>query len=101
MLCINIFTFCIFFRIVQRHQGRFEIPYQMTNICNILDSIEFSRFNSLLHGIFNGYYTIINQSLVMSHSGTEQQKWHQDGPHLSQEEHLPCHCMNMYVQLLL
>ena len=72
------------------------MPYRMDNICGILGSHGFQRVKSLLNNIFGNSYQIINQSLLLSCSGTECQKWHQDGPHLVPDRHLPCHCLNMY-----
>ena len=44
--------------------------------------------------------SVVNASLVISMSGSEDQAWHADGPHCSVTEHLPAHCLNVFVPLV-
>ena len=87
------------YRIVQRHRGRFEMPYKMTNICGILESEGFQTVKAVLNNVLGVSHQIINQSLLLSCPGTDTQSWHQDGPHLVAAQHLDCHCLNMYSAL--
>lgn len=45
-------------------------------------------------------FRIIHQSCVVSLPGTEEQKWHSDGPHVSVTEYLPCHVFNCFLPLI-
>lgn len=42
---------------------------------------------------------IVNLSVVVSTPGAPEQAWHADGCHLNLHEHLPCHCLNIFVPL--
>lgn len=39
-------------------------------------------------------------SVVLSRPGATDQAWHADGPHRSAAEHLPAHCLNVFVPLV-
>lgn len=89
-----------FKEIVQRHSNRFEMPYGME------DSIyDFVLANKNLREILTEIlqcsdYIVANRSLVVSLPGAEEQAWHSDGPHMSMQEHLPCHCLNVFIPLI-
>ena len=38
--------------------------------------------------------------VLMALPGAATQGWHADGGHLSPTEHLPCHCLNVFVPLV-
>jgi ectoine hydroxylase-related dioxygenase (phytanoyl-CoA dioxygenase family) len=42
---------------------------------------------------------IINISIIISTPGSTDQKWHADGGHVDIEQHLPCHCCNIFIPL--
>jgi Phytanoyl-CoA dioxygenase (PhyH) len=39
-------------------------------------------------------------SLIVSTPGAVDQSWHSDGSHMSLHEHLPCHCLNIFIPLV-
>ena len=89
---------CGYKEIVQRHENRFEVPYNMqkvldcTNIFQLVTPYAFAILGPDAH--------IVNCSLVISESGSTNQSWHVDGPHLSTEKYLPCHCLNVFIPLV-
>lgn len=42
---------------------------------------------------------IVNLSVVVSTPGAPEQAWHADGGHVNLQEHVPCHCLNIFVPL--
>lgn len=85
-----------FCEIVQRQRGRYEVTYGMSELCEeLMERSEFGALNEILLEVFGEERRISNQSLVLSSPGTTDQTWHQDGPHVTITEHLPCHCLNM------
>eukprot|EP01038_Epipyxis_sp_PR26KG_P013866 gene13866-18597_t len=45
-------------------------------------------------------FVLANHSVVISLPGCESQSWHADGPHMSISQHLPCHCVNVFIPLV-
>lgn len=45
-------------------------------------------------------YRIINTSIVLSTPMSQDQKFHADGGHVNVLEHLPCHCLNVFIPLV-
>ena len=43
---------------------------------------------------------IINVSVVVSTPGAPAQGWHADGGHVDLQQHLPCHCLNVFLPLI-
>jgi len=91
-----------FKEIVQRHTARYEMPYRMDELASLVkDNIgEGSSLFALVSDILGTDCKIINKSLVVSMPGSMAQSWHQDGPHMSSEEHLSCHCLNVFLPLV-
>ena len=65
------------------------------------------RKNGILHdtlkGIFAGSdYYLLGCSVVVSCAdpGSSHQQWHVDGGHVDSENHLPCHCLNVFIPLV-
>jgi hypothetical protein len=109
-----------FAEVVQRQANRYEV--RMTDILrleSIHDEVTVNssnddllltyfkqlEMNSMLLDAVNSIfrdqdYRIIHQSCVLSFPGTEEQKWHSDGPHVSVTEYLPCHCFNVFIPLI-
>jgi ectoine hydroxylase-related dioxygenase (phytanoyl-CoA dioxygenase family) len=84
--------------IVQRQEGRYEVPYKMKNIFkNISES---SELLEIIHAILGPEVVVANESLIISMPGTTDQAWHADGPHMSVTEHLPAHCLNVFIPLV-
>lgn len=90
-----------FSEIVQRQLGRYEIKIDISRLplfCHsyIYDFIE--KMNKIPRNIFKDVeFHLIHFSCVISMPGTQSQTWHVDGPHLSLDEYLPCHCFNIFV----
>jgi ectoine hydroxylase-related dioxygenase (phytanoyl-CoA dioxygenase family) len=89
-----------FKEVVQRHKDRFEMTYGLTD-SNFDFVLENERLLDIVHGILGSNdCVVINKSIVMSLPGSSDQSWHCDGPHLSVETHLPCHCLNVFIPLV-
>lgn len=43
---------------------------------------------------------IVRTSLVIATPGATVQGWHTDGCHMSCTQHLPCHCLNVFIPLM-
>lgn len=88
-----------FKEIVQRHENRYEMPYRMTEIGSLMYA-DTPIIKRMVSSILGAEYHIPNVSLVLSDSGAMDQGWHADGPHMSVEEVLPCHCLNVFIPLV-
>ena len=88
-----------FKEIVQRHHNRFEMPFKMKEIGALFFS-DNHIIKALISNILGDDYHIVNTSLVISSPGALDQAWHSDGPHMSVNEHLPCHCLNVFINLV-
>ncbi len=86
--------------IVQRHLNRYEMPYKMDNDETFGVVLRNKLLMSIIKGILGDDCVVINKSLVVSQPGAQDQAWHSDGPHLSADENLPCHCLNVFVPLV-
>mmetsp|Transcript_9966 Transcript_9966/g.15039 ORF Transcript_9966/g.15039 Transcript_9966/m.15039 type:complete len:259 (+) Transcript_9966:38-814(+) len=84
--------------IVQRHTGRYEVPYKMKNSFRLIS--EHPVLLQLVHHILGPDIVIANESLLVSVPGAQDQAWHSDGPHMSVTEYLPCHVLNVFVPLI-
>ena len=84
--------------IVHRQEGRYEVPYKMTDIFK--DISESTELLEIIHTILGPEVVIANESLIISMPGTTDQAWHADGPHMSVTEHLPAHCLNVFIPLV-
>lgn len=89
-----------FKEIVQRHPNRFEMPYKMDS-CEFDFVLENTELRRILTEVLEcDDYIVANRSLVISLPGCEDQGWHSDGPHMSVQQMLPCHCLNVFVPLV-
>lgn len=88
-----------FKEIVQRHQNRFEVPYKIDEIGGTELAMH-PKIVSLVDSILGEQHHVVNISLVVSNPGAADQSWHTDGPHVSVTQHLPCHCLNVFVPLI-
>lgn len=87
-----------FDEIVQRHEGRYEMPYKMNDIFkNVSQS---PILMQIVHAILGPDVVVANESLIVSMPGTLDQSWHSDGPHMSVTEHLPAHVLNVFIPLV-
>lgn len=89
-----------FKEIVQRHPKRYEMTYKMD-----LDYFDYFQNNPILVNLVSKILDtenpiVANRSLVISMPGSEDQTWHIDGPHMSLENDLPCHCLNLFIPLI-
>ena len=89
-----------FREVVQRHPRRFEMPYKMDapEIASMVTGN--SRLMETVRAILGPDCACINKSLVLSLPGAMDQGWHVDGGHVSLSEHLPCHCLNVFMPLV-
>lgn len=89
-----------FKEIVQRHQARFEMPYG-ANHKKFDVVLENQPLMALVKKVLQSDDVIVaNRSFVISLPGAEAQGWHSDGPHVSVNEYLPCHVLNVFVPLV-
>ncbi|KAG7373769.1 phytanoyl-CoA dioxygenase family protein [Nitzschia inconspicua] len=49
--------------------------------------------------ILSSEMNLIHVSLLVATPGSSDQAWHADGGHVSLEQHLPCHCYNVFIAL--
>ena len=84
--------------IVQRQEGRYEVPYKMKDIFREIS--ESSQLLDIIHALLGPEVIVANESLIISMPGTTEQAWHADGPHMSVSEHLPVHCLNVFIPLV-
>ena len=94
-----------FQEIVMRNPGRYEISlahYEMEG-----PSLEplVQKLRGVLPALFRqrgAYQTELNlqKSLIMSTVDSAEQAWHADGEHLDMSEHLPVHCLNVFIPLV-
>jgi hypothetical protein len=54
----------------------------------------------LARAALGGDAALVSTSVLMALPGAATQGWHADGGHLSPTEHLPCHCLNVFVPLV-
>ena len=88
-----------FKEIVQRHTGRFEMPYKMDN--DLINQVSNNHtIRSLVEDILGADAVIINKSVVMCMPGAQNQAWHSDGSHVCVDKHLPCHVLNVFIPLI-
>jgi hypothetical protein len=98
-----------FREIVMRSPGRYEVS--LAQCQKILDddlppleaflkeSRSLSFIPSLLDAASWEDVRICHVSLVVSFPDSPEQSWHADGGHVSIQEHLPCHCLNIFIPL--
>lgn len=84
---------------VMRSPGRYQL--------SLLDCLErlWVPWKPLLPKCLGGGYKstvplrLCHLSLLVSTPGSTDQGWHADGGHASLQQHLPCHCANVFVPL--
>ncbi|CAB9525966.1 Phytanoyl-CoA dioxygenase (PhyH) [Seminavis robusta] len=96
-----------FQEIVMRNAGRYEISLQLNPDIFDNDSIDplLEQLRAVIPSLFDkemGNMTHVNlaSSLIISTAGAGEQKFHADGEHLDMEEHLPVHCLNVFIPLV-
>jgi hypothetical protein len=92
--------------IVMRNPGR----YDMSLVHDTFPEIEKPSFDPLKEKLSQFIPNFLNQSdikqlnmassLIISTPGSTEQRWHTDSAHLNMEEHLPCHCLNVFIPLV-
>lgn len=100
-----------FREIVMRSPGRYEISLQngeealeigaeLSELkALLLSSSHLSFIPSLLDSSSWEGVHICNISFVVSTPGSKDQGWHADGGHVNVHEHMPCHCLNVFIPL--
>lgn len=94
-----------FKELVMRSPGRYELSLldcldQVPDIKKIVAALE-----PLLPKCLGGGYKstlplkLCHLSLLVSTPGSTDQGWHADGGHASLQQHLPCHCANVFIPL--
>jgi predicted nucleic acid-binding Zn-ribbon protein len=96
-----------FQEIVMRNPGRYEINlvrYQGGN-----DKIDMDPLVNTLKGIVTALFGMegspqtklnMDMSLIVSTADSQEQPWHTDGAHLDFSQHLPVHCLNIFIPLV-
>jgi hypothetical protein len=94
-----------FKELVMRSPGRYELSL-LDNLDCIPDISKIVRaLEPLLPKCLGGNYKqmlplkLMHLSLLVSTPGSPDQGWHADGGHASLQQHLPCHCANVFVPL--
>lgn len=97
-----------FKEIVMRSPGRYEVSLrqysnslgqEMPSLDAILNG-SLAFVPSLLGATSWEDVQICHTSLVISYPGSPDQSWHADGGHVNVDEHLPCHCLNVFIPLM-
>lgn len=98
-----------FREIVMRSPGRYELAILSNDPrrASILDTIQQSlpfvpdllRPDNATEPLTWDQVTIQGMSLIVSTTGATDQAWHSDGGHMSLSQHLPCHCLNIFIPL--
>jgi len=91
-----------FSEIVTRSAQRYDIKIQSTGLlaeCAQEISADI-RITTFLEGVLGPNPRLVHQDVVVALPGAPDQQWHTDGSHLSTTEHLPCHCLNIFVPLV-
>ena len=111
-----------FREIVMRSPGRFELSllnldadrFQCQSVCSakghFIDNFRIPDINamiSLLEPLLPSLLRkntlkdlkLCHVSLLVAVPGSTDQAWHADGGHVSLSEHLPCHCVNIFIPL--
>lgn len=95
-----------FREVVHRHAGRYEISLvnpkddnHMVISMPLLDPL-IQHLKPLAGLLLNTNELHLHYSLIMATPKSQEQRWHTDSAHLSLEEHLPPHCLNMFVPLV-
>ena len=91
-----------FTEIVRRSSGRYEYRYNTSsppfNDSKILLNPTLITTLSLIFK--DTPYRLMGRSIVLSTPNSKDQAWHVDGSHLSPTQHLPPHCLNVFIPLL-
>jgi Phytanoyl-CoA dioxygenase (PhyH) len=92
--------------IVMRNPGRYELSL----VNNTFGDLEMPSIDSMVEQLSPFIPKFLHQddmtevnmvySLIVSTPGTTSQHWHTDSEHLTLEEHLPCHCLNVFIPLV-
>ena len=93
-----------FREVVMRSPGRYELSLlhcsnsrpSLDPILKVLSPV----IPSLLGESSLDDLQLCHLSLVIAIPGATDQPWHADGGHVSLSEHLPCHCLNVFVPLI-
>eukprot|EP00522_Entomoneis_paludosa_P008041 CAMPEP_0172450244 /NCGR_PEP_ID=MMETSP1065-20121228/8669_1 /TAXON_ID=265537 /ORGANISM="Amphiprora paludosa, Strain CCMP125" /LENGTH=302 /DNA_ID=CAMNT_0013202023 /DNA_START=150 /DNA_END=1058 /DNA_ORIENTATION=- len=98
-----------FCEVVMRSPGRYEISLlnlqtngaslETPSLENVYKALEQQKIPSLVSKSSWKDVRISNVSLVVSCPGAETQGWHADGGHVNLQQHLPCHCFNVFCAL--
>ncbi|KAG7374026.1 phytanoyl-CoA dioxygenase family protein [Nitzschia inconspicua] len=92
--------------IVMRSPGRYELSIRNTTSRDtpmaLFDTFVEQLSPFLPKFLHRNDMSDINMSysLIVSTPGASHQSWHTDSEHLSMEEHLPCHCLNVFIPLV-
>jgi ectoine hydroxylase-related dioxygenase (phytanoyl-CoA dioxygenase family) len=91
-----------FREVVMRSPGRYELSLLQSPtpllepILNILSPV----IPQLLQESSFDRLQLCHVSLLMATPGATEQAWHADGGHVSLSQHLPCHCLNVFIPLV-
>ena len=91
-----------FKEIVRRHDRRFEVRHGVEELLlrtGMQERIG-GRIEPVVRAILGSGWRRVSCSLVVSEPGAGDQRWHEDGAHVSRTEHLPCHCLNVFLPLV-
>ena len=109
-----------FREIVMRSPGRFELSLlnldaaRFRTVClakePFVDSFQIPDVNAIVSALEPLLPSLLRKStlkdlklchvsLLVAIPGSTDQAWHADGGHVSLSEHLPCHCVNIFVPL--
>jgi len=80
-----------------RHQGRYDMVIK--ELYN-LDFIKKPPWEALVRALLGIDCILVYAGCMLSIPGSVVQPWHSDGEHLSESQHLPPHCLNIFIPLI-
>lgn len=99
-----------FREIVMRSPGRYELAILNDDPrrTSILETVQCSlpfvpdllRPNDVTEPLTWDQVILQGMSIIVSTTGASDQAWHSDGGHVSLSQHLPCHCLNIFIPLI-
>lgn len=86
----------------ERGRGRFdmELPVFGQPEFNFLTDPKKTPWMPVVRQILGKDVVLIHKGMFLSLPGSETQKYHQDGPHLTTQYQKPCHAINVFIPLI-
>ncbi|CAE8588791.1 unnamed protein product [Polarella glacialis] len=90
-----------FNEVVRRLRGRYDVRgLQATCLGSQRLALENAPWKDFVQLVIGEDATELWRGVVLSQYGSEEQNWHRDGGHLFENQHLPAHCVTVFVPLV-